>query len=189
MSTTSATPSVWCICGKKFRSNAAMTDHKRDSPKHNPPQVPAQASTTPLEAPQAYQEEDKQSVSTVPTNFSSHLPQAWRLTADQSILLGSSKAAAFHAPGNASASRRIYSTPVAFVKEGSMPDKPKPKPKKKKSKKRATGTGGGPSSTSDPIWKVNPLTGNMMDMIENENYGLCDKDCGWCGHCMDGVDI
>ena len=22
-----------------------------------------------------------------------------------------------------------------------------------------------------------------------DNYGLCDKDCGWCGHCMDGVDI
>ena len=21
------------------------------------------------------------------------------------------------------------------------------------------------------------------------DYGLCDKDCGWCGHCMDGVDI
>ncbi|KAL9037571.1 MAG: hypothetical protein Q9214_005643 [Letrouitia sp. 1 TL-2023] len=21
------------------------------------------------------------------------------------------------------------------------------------------------------------------------NWGLCDKDCGWCGHCMDGVDI
>ena len=21
------------------------------------------------------------------------------------------------------------------------------------------------------------------------NYGLCDKDCGWCGRCMDGVDI
>ena len=21
------------------------------------------------------------------------------------------------------------------------------------------------------------------------NYGLCDKDCGWCGHCMDNVDI
>ena len=21
------------------------------------------------------------------------------------------------------------------------------------------------------------------------NYGLCDKDCGWCGHCMDGVDF
>ncbi|KAL8823508.1 MAG: hypothetical protein Q9191_005794 [Dirinaria sp. TL-2023a] len=23
----------------------------------------------------------------------------------------------------------------------------------------------------------------------DENYGLCDKDCGWCGHCMDSVDI
>ena len=22
-----------------------------------------------------------------------------------------------------------------------------------------------------------------------DDYGLCDKDCGWCGHCMDGVDI
>lgn len=22
-----------------------------------------------------------------------------------------------------------------------------------------------------------------------DNYGLCDKDCGWCGHCMDRVDI
>lgn len=20
-------------------------------------------------------------------------------------------------------------------------------------------------------------------------YGLCDKDCGWCGHCMDGADF
>ncbi|CAD6567131.1 MAG: hypothetical protein ASARMPRED_000510 [Alectoria sarmentosa] len=25
--------------------------------------------------------------------------------------------------------------------------------------------------------------------LEDENYGLCDKDCGWCGHCMDGLDI
>ena len=24
---------------------------------------------------------------------------------------------------------------------------------------------------------------------EGLNYGLCDKDCGWCGHCMNGVDI
>ena len=25
--------------------------------------------------------------------------------------------------------------------------------------------------------------------LDDVNYGLCDKDCGWCGHCMDGVDI
>ena len=23
----------------------------------------------------------------------------------------------------------------------------------------------------------------------NEDYSVCDKDCGWCGHCMDGVDV
>lgn len=22
-----------------------------------------------------------------------------------------------------------------------------------------------------------------------DDYGLCDKDCGWCGHCMDNVNI
>lgn len=22
-----------------------------------------------------------------------------------------------------------------------------------------------------------------------EDYSVCDKDCGWCGHCMDGIDI
>ncbi|MCJ1281725.1 hypothetical protein MMC26_001047 [Xylographa opegraphella] len=23
----------------------------------------------------------------------------------------------------------------------------------------------------------------------DQNYGACDNDCGWCGHCMDGFDI
>ena len=24
---------------------------------------------------------------------------------------------------------------------------------------------------------------------EGDNFALCDKDCGWCGHCMDNVDV
>ncbi|MCJ1317361.1 hypothetical protein MMC15_002684 [Xylographa vitiligo] len=24
---------------------------------------------------------------------------------------------------------------------------------------------------------------------DDQNYGACDKDCAWCGHCMDGLDI
>ncbi|MDI1490054.1 MAG: hypothetical protein OHK93_001253 [Ramalina farinacea] len=24
--------------------------------------------------------------------------------------------------------------------------------------------------------------------FENVDYNACDKDCGWCGHCMDGLD-
>lgn len=29
---------------------------------------------------------------------------------------------------------------------------------------------------------------HALDDMDLE-YGLCDKDCGWCGHCMAGVDI
>ena len=23
---------------------------------------------------------------------------------------------------------------------------------------------------------------------EDQNWALCDTDCGWCGHCADGMD-
>lgn len=26
-------------------------------------------------------------------------------------------------------------------------------------------------------------------VYESLDYNLCDKDCGWCGHCMDGIDV
>ena len=32
--------------------------------------------------------------------------------------------------------------------------------------------------------------GNYDDYFEKgDDFGLCDKDCGWCGHCMDNADI
>ena len=31
--------------------------------------------------------------------------------------------------------------------------------------------------------------GTAFSFDDDLNYGLCDKDCGWCGHCMNGVDI
>jgi hypothetical protein len=34
-------------------------------------------------------------------------------------------------------------------------------------------------------WKINSLTGQMMNMHLDENWALCDKDCGWCGHCAE----
>jgi uncharacterized Zn-finger protein len=34
-------------------------------------------------------------------------------------------------------------------------------------------------------WKLNPETGLMMDMEQPEDWALCDKDCGWCGHCAE----
>lgn len=40
---------------------------------------------------------------------------------------------------------------------------------------------------SHSSWKVNPNTGRMMNMLEDQDWALCDKDCGWCGHCAEGA--
>lgn len=29
--------------------------------------------------------------------------------------------------------------------------------------------------------------GLVSDTINDQNWALCDKDCGWCGHCGDGI--
>ena len=34
-------------------------------------------------------------------------------------------------------------------------------------------------------WNVNSITGQMMNMQLGEDWALCDKDCGWCGHCAE----
>ncbi len=33
--------------------------------------------------------------------------------------------------------------------------------------------------------KVNSITGQLMNMHFDEDWSLCDKDCGWCGHCAE----
>jgi hypothetical protein len=33
--------------------------------------------------------------------------------------------------------------------------------------------------------KINSLTGQMMNVQLDEDWALCDKDCGWCGHCAE----
>ena len=27
---------------------------------------------------------------------------------------------------------------------------------------------------------------SQTDWDDNQDWALCDKDCGWCGHCADG---
>lgn len=44
---------------------------------------------------------------------------------------------------------------------------------------------GGTEMRTTVGWKVNSLTGQMMDMQLDEDWALCDKDCGWCGHCAE----
>ena len=64
-----------------------------------------------------------------------------------------------------------------FIAEGS-------KPKKRKSRKRnSLKIGQGSDSTS----KVNPNTGQTMNLLEDQDWALCDKDCGWCGQCAESA--
>ena len=75
-------------------------------------------------------------------------------------------------------SEQVMARPeISFVAEGA-------KPKKKKTRKgTALKSGQGSYSSS----KVNPLTGQMMNLLEEQDWALCDKDCGWCGHCAEGA--
>jgi hypothetical protein len=58
--------------------------------------------------------------------------------------------------------------------------------KKKKSKKGAKKKKGGAQTQRPPSlqrslasqYKFNPETGHMMDMMQDEDWSLCDKDCG-----------
>lgn len=36
-------------------------------------------------------------------------------------------------------------------------------------------------------WKVDGITERLMDMDLDEDWTLCDKDCGWCGQCAESV--
>lgn len=45
------------------------------------------------------------------------------------------------------------------------------------------GSGGLPSQFRDDDLYDDLYGGGALD------YGICDKDCGWCGHCMDGIDV
>lgn len=40
---------------------------------------------------------------------------------------------------------------------------------------------------SDTRFEMNPYTGRVMETLADEDWTLCDKDCGWCGHCAEGV--
>lgn len=35
--------------------------------------------------------------------------------------------------------------------------------------------------------KLNDFRWGYSGMIEDEDWTLCDKDCGWCGHCADNM--
>lgn len=41
--------------------------------------------------------------------------------------------------------------------------------------------------SNDEVSEGDWLSTDPMGLENNQNWALCDSDCGWCGHCADGI--
>jgi len=79
-------------------------------------------------------------------------------------------------------SSNIHISEQAIAKKSFIAEGLKPK-KKKARKETSQKIGQGSYSSSE----INPNTGQIMNLLEDQDWALCDKDCGWCGHCAEGA--
>jgi hypothetical protein len=75
--------------------------------------------------------------------------------------------------------------PVSTTSNSFWTSSNKPLVRQGQSEPKALRTGEGPRQR----WKLNPETGRMMDTLQPLDWVLCDKDCGWCGHCSDSYVV
>jgi hypothetical protein len=69
----------------------------------------------------------------------------------------------------------LRNKPIAFVKAGATPST--------KSRRK----GKTPYRSGNTTKVYSPWDDHFSDI--GDNHALCDKDCGWCGHCADYVDF
>ncbi|SCV58489.1 uncharacterized protein FFB14_15679 [Fusarium fujikuroi] len=134
---------VVCECGKTVKSQSALAQHKRDSPKHRQ-RVESTGS-------------GDHSLSSDPVSNPSNT-------------------------GTAPSSSRY--PPIKFVKAGTSIKDIRRKWKGRKLTKNGSGTG-----PEMPQLRVTEYGKPYVSGLDDEDWSLCDKDCGWCGHCADGVDL
>ncbi|KAK0663230.1 hypothetical protein DIS24_g1369 [Lasiodiplodia hormozganensis] len=84
--------------------------------------------------------------------------------------------------------------PSSSSAKKAKPPKPKYRSQRDRPGRSGGGGGGGPGGSSSSGYGY--TSGNFgygygygYGFGDGYDWGLCDKDCGWCGHCMDGVDI
>jgi hypothetical protein len=78
----------------------------------------------------------------------------------------------FPPPGAAVGLRNM---PIAFVREGQDTANMVGGKRRKRGKTRQS-------------YQVFSSSGDYYSDV-GDNHSLCDKDCGWCGHCADYVDF
>jgi hypothetical protein len=176
---------VLCICSKSFKTNNAMLQHQRDSPRHVNETRPVLLSLQGREVNHGVRCADQSKV-TRSANCTKFIPSSgggatslFTRNPDIRIPSWSETIAPSAAPKQVTLGEK-----KVFVAEGA-----KKKSKKKKTKMTESRELQRIDRGDDFGWQVNVNTGRMMDLSEDQNWGLCDKDCGWCGHCTEGVDL
>ncbi|KAK9445314.1 uncharacterized protein VB005_00423 [Metarhizium brunneum] len=172
-------------CGRVFRDAHALEQHVRDSPNHKVPGVAGDAkscsSTQPLGS-------TGYSDSSIPRSAGAGCPCGGMVAGANGLeawghgeLCGPT---ASHNPMVKSLAPMLEPDdglrcwPVTFVKEGQA--------KEKKKKGTGKGKGKGNGSASHRSYGVYSGSGQWYSDV-GDDHSLCDKDCGWCGHCAEGV--
>ncbi|KAI9792768.1 MAG: hypothetical protein M1816_001499 [Peltula sp. TS41687] len=176
---------VPCPCGKRFGTSEALLQHTRDSPHHQRQRAqtavtPAVATSRAASAIPSHQEKCSCGrVFHTPGALGQHLSDSpvHAKVGDENALKGhkrnSSRRRRFEEE-SLSTSRQgggtaVRNRPVAFVREGQAP--------------KST-TGQSWKWTRSPGYRVTSGSGLCYSDV-GDNHALCDKDCGWCGHCAD----
>ncbi|KAG0650785.1 hypothetical protein D0Z07_2215 [Hyphodiscus hymeniophilus] len=151
---------VLCTCSKRFMTNDAMLQHQRDSLNHvAPPKAPEQILSIDQLVQRLSLQDQEADHGFIP--FIGGEPTTSLARSFDLQTFG----------------QNMAGEKKPFIVAGS-------KPKKKKTKK---GTSPKASQGSQSSSMYNPNTGQMMDLQEEQDWALCDKDCGWCGHCTEGA--
>lgn len=155
---------VVCECGKTVKGESALAQHKRDSPRHQQSVEPA-GSNDP----------------TAVRGLASHvLDKSFRYKHNSSLLT----ITILEPPSNSSP--MAFSSrypPIQFLRAGELI---RDNGRKGKGRTRTKKTGSGTGSELPQV-RFTEYGKMYVSGLGDEDWSLCDKDCGWCGHCADGV--
>ncbi|KAK4457310.1 hypothetical protein QBC42DRAFT_279418 [Cladorrhinum samala] len=191
VSTSNTSPGVFRCCGRNFKAKEHLTQHREDSPRHAGEQkattvaAAAQSSGTITISPSS----SSSSSSNKKKETGNQNPAATAATAAQPSGTGSS-------PSSSSSSKKKKKNTAATAPAPDPVRAPQAAPKNKKAHGK-TGAGSR-SSSAGSSWSNVSYRDHYDDdgndyyysrYVEDLDWSICDKDCGWCGHCRDGADF
>ncbi|KAF8850613.1 hypothetical protein BDZ45DRAFT_679673 [Acephala macrosclerotiorum] len=174
---------VVCTCDKSFKDASAMLQHQRDSPRHR---------TAPQSIPS-----EQFAASQPPPQYLNDLVGRLSLqdAADDHLFIplsarGNRCSTSFHVQNP-----RLNFLKPRFAGRHAPSSTAGNKAGNRKNDFKATQNGNKKTTVGktamnsglDEGWLVHSNWASSRGMSQDQNWGLCDKDCGWCGHCGDGI--